>query len=474
MTAPDNQEDLCFTPATELARLIADKALSPVEVTRSVIERAEALEPTVNAFATFTPERALDAARDAEAALSRGASLGPLHGVPVTIKDLADTKGIRTMRGSFIQEHNIPTFSTALVERLEAAGAVSLGKTTTSEFGWKAVSQSPLTGITSNPWKPGYNAGASSCGAAAGAAAGYGPLHHGSDGAGSIRIPAHFCGVYGLKPTFGRIPNVPVRNNDQTSHHGPLTRTVADAALMLQVMAGPHPHDHYSLEAPPDDYVGKLDEGIEGLRIAFSPDLGHARVDPEVAKLVADAAQAFEELGVTVEEVPTPFGPLGPDIVRFMWSAHELELAAELPAFEQKMDPGLVACIRAAGDYSASEYTAVRARKLEYIEAIHRFFDQWDLLLTPSVSVAAFPATLLQPEHWPQHEWDWLSWAEFSYPFNMSGNPAASLPAGFTEGGLPVGLQVVGRRLDDLTVLKASAAFEQARPWAHHRPLVGR
>ena len=467
-----SNEALCFTPATELAHAIAAKDLSPVELTDAVIRRAESLEPALNAFATFTPDLAMEAARRAEQALVEGRNLGPLHGVPVTIKDLADTAGVRTMKGSYILEHNIPAASTALVTRLEEAGAISLGKTTTSEFGWKAVSHSPVTGITSNPWRLGYNAGASSCGAAAAAAAGYGPLHHGSDGAGSIRIPAHFCGVFGIKPSFGRIPNVPVRNNDQSSHHGPLTRTVADAALMLEVMAGPHPHDHYSLEAQPAPYASSLNADPTKWHIAYSPDLGHARVDPEVAALVADAVKSFEDLGATVEEVPVGFGPMGPDLVRFFWAAHELELVQHLEQFEAVMDPGLVACMRDAQDHSAADYVSMRGRKLAYVEAIHRFFDSWDLLLTPSVSVAAFPADRLQPEHWPAHPWDWLSWAEFSYPFNMSGNPSASVPAGFTADGLPVGLQITGRRLEDLTVLQASAVFEAARPWAQDRPTV--
>ena len=465
-----NKEDLCFTPATELAALIRSKQLSPLEVTDTVLERIETLEPKINAFATLTAERARDAAKEAEAALARGDELGPLHGVPCTIKDLAEMAGVPAERGSYICKGEVPDFDTALVARLKEAGAIPLGKTTTSEFGWKGVSHSPLTGITSNPWKLGYNAGASSAGAGAGAAAGYGPLHHGSDGAGSIRMPSHFCGIAGIKPTYGRIPNVPVRNNDQVSHNGPMARSVGDLALMLQVMSGPHPLDHYSLEAQPDDYPGKLGQGIKGLKVAYSPDLGHARVDPEVAKLVADAAKAFEDLGCTVEEITPEFGPAGPDLIRFFWSVHELPFAKFLPEFEDRMDPGLVACIRDAEDKSAGEYLDQRDGKLAYIGQVHQLFQDWDLLLTPAVSVAAFPAERLQPEHWPQHAWDWVMWAEFSYPFNFSGNPAASIPCGFTGDGLPVGLQVVGRRFADLTVLQAARAFEEARPWADKRP----
>lgn len=463
-------EDLCYTPATDLVRMIRAKEISPLEVADAVLGRIERLEPQINAFATLTADAARRGAREAEAAVMRGDALGALHGVPVTIKDLHPLAGVTMERGSYTMKGNIAEVDAPFATRLKDAGAVVLGKTTTPEHGWKGVSQSPLTGITSNPWKLGYNAGASSAGAGAGACAGFGPLHQGSDGAGSIRMPAHFSGVFGLKPTYGRIPNWPVSNNDQTSHIGPMARTVADAALMLRVMAGPHPWDHYSLEAPPQDYPSLLNEDISGLKIAFSPDLGHARVDPEVAALVADAVKVFEGLGCTVEVVTPALAADGPEIIRFFWAVHETQHAKHLPRWEAQMDPGLVACIRAGQGHSAEEYLAMRARKLAYVEQIHRFFETWDLLITPAVSVAAFPADRLQPEHWPQHPWDWIQWAEFSYPFNLSGTPAASVPCGFTDAGLPVGVQIVSRRFDDVGVLRAAAAFERAQPWAQHRP----
>ena len=462
--------DLCFLPATDAARLIRDKRLSPVDLMQAVLDRIEALEPSLNAFATLAADAAMDGAKAAEADVAAGGALGPLHGVPVTIKDLAAAKGLPFERGSNIEKGRVADFDTPFVARLRNAGAIPLGKTTTSEFGWKGVSQSPLTGITHNPWKHGFNAGASSAGAGVGAAAGYGPLHQGSDGAGSIRMPSHFCGVFGIKPSYGRVPNGPISNNDQTSHNGPVTRTVADSALMLKVMAGPAPRDHYSLEAPPADYPALLSGGVKGLRVAYSPDLGHARVDPEIAELVKTAVAAFEDLGANIEEVTPAWGPAGPDLIRFFWAAHELAYVKLLDEWEDRMDPGLVACIRSAENHSVQTYLEHRQRKLDYVAAIHGWFEKWDLLLTPAVSVAAFPADRLQPEHWPDHPWDWVSWAEFSYPFNMSHNPAASIPCGFTADGLPVGLQIVGRRLDDLGVLRASAAFEAARPWADKRP----
>jgi aspartyl-tRNA(Asn)/glutamyl-tRNA(Gln) amidotransferase subunit A len=436
----------------------------------TILKRIERLEPRLNAMTYIGAERAMDAARHAETALMRGNAPGPLHGVPVTIKDLTWTKDFPTDFGSKAAKGFRAPIDAPMVTRLKDAGAIVVGKTTTSEFGWTGVSHCPLTGITHNPWKHGYNAGASSAGAGAAAAAGYGPLHQGSDGAGSIRMPSHFCGVFGLKPTFGRVPYYPVGSGDYTSHMGPMTRTVADSALMLQVMAGPHPLDHTTCEAGPADYLGRLHEGIRGRRIAYSPDLGVARVDPDVAALVKATVARFSELGATVEEVKTPWAAEGPEMVRFFWAAHMSRLQPHLAKWEAKMDPGLVACIKAASDYSVTDYQLMRDRKMAYIAAIHRWFEDWDFLLTPSVSVAAFPAELLMPQHWPQHDWDWLSWAEFSYPFNMSWNPAASVPCGFTGDGLPVGLQIVGRRFDDLGVLQASAAFEQIAPWADKQP----
>lgn len=465
-------DDLGFMPATVLAELIRTKKLSPVEYMRSLLARIETLEPKVNAFAYLAADQAMDGARAAEARLMSGDRIGRLHGVPVTIKDLAITKDMPTQSGSLIMQGVQPTEDTPVVPRLKDEGAIILGKTTTSEFGWTGVSHSPLTGITHNPWKFGFNAGASSAGAGAASAAGFGPLHQGSDGAGSIRMPAHFCGVFGLKPSFGRVPYYPVGTGDLTSHMGPLTRTVADSALFLEVMAGPHPLDYTTLEAGPAAYHARLHEGIKGKRIAYSPDLGHARVDPDVAALVKAAAHRFTELGATVEEVATPWAAPGPELIRFFWSAHMTRLKPHLEKWEARMDPGLVACIKASDNVSVAEYQAARERKMPYIANIHRWFEDWDFLLTPSASVAAFPAEKLMPGHWPHHDWDWVSWAEFSYPFNMSWNPAASVPCGFTADGLPVGLQIVGKRFDDLGVLQASAAFEAIQPWADKRPVL--
>ena len=464
--------DLAFTPATELAALIRARKLSPVELTRAVLDRIERVNPVVNAFCTVTPDLALAAAREAEQALMKGQARGPLLGVPFSIKDLHYTKGVRTMSGSFIFEKRVPDMDPPVVRRLKEAGGVMLGKTTTPEFGWKGLSDSPLTGATRNPWNANMTAGGSSAGAGAATAAGLGPLHQGSDGAGSIRIPSGFCGIFGLKPSYGRVPMWPISNNDYASHTGPMTRTVADAALMLSVMAGPDDWDRTSLEAPPEDYVGKLGAGIKGLKVAFSADLGGFLVDADVASAVAQAVGAFMDLGCVVEEVKPGFAD-SHDLIRCLWSAHEAgNYAQYLPQWRDRMDPGLVACIEDGLRYSMVDYVEARAQKLAYWDTVRPLFEKYDLLLTPTLSVAAFPVGRLNPEHWSQHAWDWIRWAPFSYPFNFTGQPAASVPAGFTPAGLPVGLQIVGRRFADLTVLQASAAFEAARPWAQRRPPI--
>ena len=464
--------DLCYTPATELAALIRSRKLSPVELTRAVLARIETVNPQVNAFCTLTPELALAEARRAEEAVTRGRPLGPLHGIPYSIKDLALTKGVRTMGGSAIFATRVPDVDAPFVARLRAAGGVFVGKTTTSEFGWKGTGDSPLTGSACNPWDRAMTTGGSSAGAGAAAAAGLGPLHHGSDGAGSIRIPASFCGVFGLKPSYGRVPQFPVSNNDLSTHNGPLTRTVADAALMLGVMAGPDEMDRTSLPDAPADYVGALHAGVRGLRVAFSPDLDTLRVEPDVAAVVRDAARVFQTLGCAVDEVKVGFADTR-EMIRIMWNAHMAgNYARYLPAWRDRMDPGLVASIEDGLRYGAVEYIETRGQKLAYWDSVRPLFERYDLLLTPSLSIAALPVNRINPEHWPQpsNAWDWLAWASFSYPFNFTGQPAASIPAGFTPSGHPVGLQIVGRRFADLTVLQASAAFEQARPWAARRP----
>lgn len=458
--------DLATASAVEMAAMVRAKRASPVEITEAVLDRIAAKNPALNAFVALDAEGALKAARAAEAAVMRGGELGPLHGVPVTIKDIQAVTGLPTRRGTKLSDPTPATADSALVARLRGAGAIILGKTTTTEHGWTAVSSGPLTGDTHNPWMHGRTAGGSSSGAASLCGAGCGPLHLGTDGAGSIRLPAHFCGVVGFKPTYGRVPYTPVPNNGGLSHAGPITRSVEDAALMFSVLAGPHSLDHTTL---PDRFApGIAPGGLNGLRIAYSPDLGHARVDPDVAEVVAASVKRLAEAGAIIEEVTPPWGPTGPALERELWGGAFRPMLGKDAAAEALMDPGLVACTRAYKDFSFMDAHAAQGRRFAYAAAVNTWFEEggWDLLVTPSASVAAFPVGRQLPSHWPDHDWDWLVWAEFSYPFNLSHGPAISVPCGLSAEGLPVGLQIAGPRLADSLVLRAAAGFLAAQPFA--------
>jgi aspartyl-tRNA(Asn)/glutamyl-tRNA(Gln) amidotransferase subunit A len=457
--------DLATLTAVEQAALVRTRRASPVEVTRAVLDRIAAWEPRLNAFVALDADRAMAAARRAEQAVMDGLPLGPLHGVPVSVKDIMAVEGLPTRRGSRLSDPAPAKADAPLVARLKAAGGIVLGKTTSTEQGWTAVSSSPLTGHTHNPWKHGTTAGGSSSGAAALAGSGCGALHVGTDGAGSIRLPAHFCGAVGHKPTYGLVPYAPTPNNGALSHAGPITRSVADAALMLEVIAGLHPADHVTLPGGfRREWVGAPD--LRGLRIAYSPDLGHARVDPEVAAAVRAALPAFEEAGATVEEVTPPWGPKGPDLERPIWGCAMLPFREADPARRALQDQGLSDCIADFEGMSFADAHAAQSRRFAYAAEVNQWFASgWDLLVTPSASVAAFPVGRQLPEDWPQHAWDWLVWAEFSYPFDLSHGAACSVPCGVTADGRPIGLQIAGARCADALVLRAAAAFLEARPF---------
>ncbi len=472
MNSVSEMERICYTPAVELAEMIRKKDISPVEVVNTFFKRIEELNPRINAYCTLTMESALREAERAEQMVMAGEDLGLLHGLPYSIKDLVYTKSVRTMQGSKIYEEFVPEEDAPLVERLKAAGGIMLGKTTTPEFGHKAVTDSKVTGITRNPWNLEMTPGGSSGGAGAQVAAGMGPLAVGTDGGGSIRIPSSFSGIFGLKPSYGRVPVYPASSLDSLSHCGPMTRTVADAALMLFVMAGPHPADALSLEAPPADYTGRLDQGIKGLKIAWSPDLGSFPVNPEVAAVTSEAARAFEELGASVEEVNPEFGNTGRTFGTFWLAGMAGRLEDLLPEWEDKLDPAMVQMVKMGMNLKATDFVKAQMERSMFRDRVRRFFEQYDLLLTPTLPITAFRADLPAEEALKNEVVDYRNWTPFSAPFNLSQNPAASVPAGFSKAGLPVGLQIVGPRFQDLTVLKASAAFESIRPWQADRPAL--
>ncbi|MCA3574270.1 MAG: amidase, partial [Aestuariivirga sp.] len=415
------------------------------------------------------PEEALAAARASEKRWLKGEPQGPVDGVPTLIKDLLLVRGWPTLRGSCTiardqpWEHDAPS-----VARLRECGAVFLGSTTTPEFGWKGVTDSPLTGITRNPWDPSKTPGGSSGGSSAAAAAGYAPLTLGTDGGGSIRIPAGFTGIFGLKPSFGRVPAWPLSPFGTVAHVGPMTRTVEDASLMMNVIAQPDARDWHALPYDGTDYTAKLGKGLKGLKVAYSATLGYADVDPEIARLVRDAVGVLAELGADVVETDPGFADPAA-CFRVLWWSGARALLGGLPAAKKKLlDKDLADVVAQAKSITLDDYQdAVKARGL-LGSHMRQFMEGYDLLVTPTLPIPAFEAGKLSPSG--DSKAKWVNWTPFSYPFNLTQQPAASVPCGFTAGGLPAGLHLVGRMFDDRTVLTVAHAYERATAWHKARP----
>ena len=465
--------EIAYLSATELIAAYRTRTLSPVEVAQATLDRIERIDPTLNAFVTVTGDLAVEQARAAEAAYAEG-SAGALAGVPLSIKDITVTAGIRTTFGSHGRAGYVPTEDAPLVERARDAGAVMVGKTTTPEFGWKGETSSPLLGTTRNPWDLARTPGGSSGGAAAAVAAGLGPLAHGTDGAGSIRIPASFSGVFGVKPSYGLIPVYPASAVGDLAHWGPITRTVADAALFMDVTAHADARDRTSWGGP-GGYRAALDApSPPDLRVAWSADLGYAAVEPEVARVAEQAAVALADaLGVElVRDHPALDDPW--PIEDAIWSAGMAALYEDsLVAFREQLDPGLLAVIAFGRSLSAVDLATAARRRNVYCDGWRRFMERYDVVLTPTLPCIAFPVGQDQPHAVAGRDVGYLSWTALTYPFNLTGQPAATVPCGFDDQGLPVGLQIVGRWRDDATVLRVAAAFERAMPWRQHRPPVG-
>ena len=463
--------DLTALTATDLLALYRSGQASPTEAAKAVLARIERVNPLINAFCHVAAEDALAAAEASTERWRKGAPCGPLDGVPVSIKDLIVTKGWPTLRGSRTVDPNqawdVDAPATA---RLREAGAVLLGKTTTPEFGCKGETNSPLTGLTRNPWNTGKSPGGSSGGTAAAVAAGLGPLSVGTDGAGSVRIPAAFCGNFGLKPSFGRVPAYPLSPMGSVAHLGPHTMSVTDAALMMNVLKEPDARDWTSLPPDRSDYTIGLNDGVRGLRVAWSPTLGYAKnVHPEVAAACAAAVRVLEELGARVEAVdPGIDDPL--DISCGLWWAGTQSIWSGLtPAQQAVADPDFVAEAALGAKIDTVELHALMARRIALGSHMRQFMTRFDLLVTPSVAVPAFDAK--PAGHRPMTMENFLGWTPFSYPFNLTQQPAATIPCGLTGDGLPIGLQLVGPMFADALVLRAARAFEAVRPIP--RPVMG-
>ena len=467
-------DDIAWMPATEMAAAIRSKTLSPVEVARAFLERIAAINPSLNAYCLVTPEMAMAAAKDAEAAVMRGDALGALHGVPVSIKDLFDVKGLPTTKGSLLYKDKIADGWEYCAKRLIDAGGVHLGKTNTPEFGFIPMTENRIFGATKNPWDLACTPGGSSGGAAAAVAAGLGPIALSSDGGGSIRIPASFCGVFGIKPTYGRVPRKPGGWTTMT-HRGPTTRTVADAALALDVMAGYEPEDPFSVRDYPGSFLGEVDLGVEGLRVAWSEDLGYAPVEPEVRAICEAAAKRFADLGCTVEEASPGIANPAADLTFLTVAATaDATWLGELSANELALlDEPARTFLEFGKRTTGMDLIKAEKRRMVMWQTMRRFHETYDLLLTPVLSCAAFPIGQ-QPTVIAGQELPPFGWMPYTQPFNLTGQPAASVPCGFDARGMPVGLHIVGRAYEDSLVLRAARAFEQAQPWAAKRPAVAR
>ncbi|MDX1374620.1 MAG: amidase [Burkholderiales bacterium] len=466
-------------PAHALARLIARKEVSPVELTRAVLERIDRLQPTLNAFITVCHEPALDAARRAEQAVTDGAALGPLHGVPYAVKDLVNTAGVRTTFGSLLYEHNVPEADAVAAARMKAAGGILLGKTTTPEFGHKSLTDAPLFGRSCNPWDVSRSCGGSSGGAAAAVAAGLGPIGIATDGGGSTRIPAACCGLVGLKQTLGTVPHSQVQDAfGNYTYVTPLSRTVMDSALQLAAMAGAHPSDPWSIGLASQDFVSaaRAEGDLKGRRILWSLTLGNAVVARDVRAAFEAALRRFAELGAELVELAEPVPKMEPIwrvINHASWRARFGELIRDHGA---RMSPSLMRQVEVGAQWSAVDYQRAMFERTVLFRRVQRWLEKNDVLVTPTLARTALP---LEQDPFEPIEIDGAVVGElrsnlfpYTLPFNITGHPAMSVPCGFGTDGLPVGLQIVGRLHDEPTVLRVGALYEATERWRERWPAL--
>lgn len=466
---------LHWTPALEIARMVRDGEITETEVAEHFISRVETLNPEINAFTQFDPEEVRAGARALQKHREEGGELGPLHGVPYAIKDLTTVKGKPTTFGMVPLKDNIADVDAPIVQRLKDAGGIYLGKTNTPESGYYGGTDNHLYGPTHNPWMHGYTAGGSSGGSAAAVAAGMVPIAEGSDGAGSVRIPAAMCGIVGLKPTVGVIPqNILAGRYYNWAYHGPMARTVEDAAFMLDLMAGPHHADPLTIERVETSYLDAIDAPVTGLKAAFSPDWGGTfTVDPEVVAIARTAVDALVEAGMQVTEASPDWGPLSVAMWHGVWvpgfaSEHDM---LDWEAHRGQVDDNLIQIMREAEETTAVDIGRADLTRGKMWDTWTSFMDDFDVMLTPTLASAAFPLEQFAPS-WLEGKTlreqllDWL----MTYPYNMLNAPAVTVPAGFTEDGRPVGLQIGARHRQDALVLRVGRALQERKSWLDRHP----
>jgi aspartyl-tRNA(Asn)/glutamyl-tRNA(Gln) amidotransferase subunit A len=461
------------TPAWRLAARMANKELSPLDVMRETLDRIDRINPGLNAFVSLRPETALAEAQAMTETIAAGKPVGPLAGLPLGVKDLEDTAGMVTSYGSIPFKDNVVAGDSIQVARLKAAGAIVVGKTNVPEFGFTGFTKNRLHGITRNPWNQERTPGGSSGGSAAAISGGLVPLCTGSDAGGSIRIPASYSGCFGLKPSFGRIPVGPSPFLSYSSMivMGPLTRSVRDAALYMDCVSGYHPADPHSLPQPPASYLAGLDNLPDRLKIAFSPDLGYARVQPEVMTCVEQAVLAFEEMGHRVQRWTGSLPDTGDVWTPLVCTDIYAQLREVLETKRSEIGRTLASVVDRTRGLTVAEITRIQQLRAQLNRKLAALFEEFDILLTPTMPTEAFAAGGPPPAEIDGQPVPLLGPVAFTYPFNLSGHPAASVPAGLTANGLPAGLQIVGPRHRDDLVLQAARAYEKIRPWNHRWPV---
>ena len=471
------QEEIAFMGVTELHDQIISKKLSPVEITKVFLERIQSLNPILNAFLTVTPEYALEQAKKCETSIMKNEPIGPLHGIPISIKDLEETKSIRTTFGSKAFNNYIPEYDSIVVERVKKAGGIILGKSNTPEFGFKGTTENLLGDACRNPWDTSRTSGGSSGGAASSVVSGLSTIATGSDGGGSIRIPSSFCGTYGIKPTLGRVPKISMGSLNQPPAHniltqsGPITRNVEDAAILLDVISGSDPRDVLSPNLPIENFLEACAGEVEGLKIGWTPDFGYTPVDPEVLEITKRSALSLESLGCSVEES---------DLKLVNPTEHFLHIFASVIAgsrnssktldFNQLTDY-VQEGFKAASTFSGADYSVALGYTRLMISQFEEQFQKFDLLISPTMAVKAFeidnnPSVINNINVDPI----W-GYTPFTHPINMIGYPAASIPCGFSDDGLPIGLHIIGRHSDEKTIFKLSSAIEKSKPWPAARSI---
>ena len=471
----DNQA-LTFIPAHQLTRLIADRKISSVELTEFFLRRIEQINPSINAYLTVDGDQALDQALKADQDTQQKSDIGPLHGIPIGIKDLTETAGLRTTFGSKIHEDYIPKVDDLTASKIRSSGAIILGKTNTPEFGHSATTENVLGDACRNPWDISKTSGGSSGGATAGLAAGLHPIASGSDGGGSIRIPASFCGVFGIKPTQSRVARnyYPPGGWRMFSQNGPLSNNVRDSAILLEVMAGPDESDPLTIKENVPNFSSELETGIEGLKVGWSPDFGGAPMEEEVQEITASSMKVFSDLGAEVHEIDLDLDhELILQTFDTIWISDQLaNFSKYIESHSEVMSSSFLRELKRGTGWTASQL-ALALRELEWHKhRIDKIVTTFDVLITPTTATTAFkvgerPSIIGGIEVPP-----WFGFTPFSYPFNMSGHPAASIPCGFNSDGMPVGLQVIGHRWQESKVLGVCSAFEKAKPWAGVHPAI--